>query len=63
MTEDAEGVSGLFQTLFGQAAKLLQPRLDKRKQALSLVNMDALGETSRSLWTAVRWSKSICQYT
>jgi hypothetical protein len=36
-------VSGLFQALLGQAAKLPQPRLDERKQALSLVNMDAVG--------------------
>jgi hypothetical protein len=37
-----EGVSGLLQALLGQAAELPQPRLDKRKEALSLVNMDAL---------------------
>jgi len=36
-------VSGLLQALFGQAAELTQPRLDERKQALSLVNVDAVG--------------------
>jgi len=36
-------MSGLFQALLGQATKLPQPRLDERKQALSLINMDALG--------------------
>jgi len=36
-------VSGLFQALLGQAAELPQPRLNERKQALSLVNMDAVG--------------------
>jgi len=35
-------MSGLFQALLGQAAKLPQPRLNERKQALSLVNVDAV---------------------
>jgi hypothetical protein len=35
-------VSGLFQALLGQAAKLPQPRLDERKQALSLINVDTV---------------------
>ena len=34
-------MSGLLQALLGQAVELPQPRLDERKQALSLVNMDA----------------------
>jgi hypothetical protein len=36
-------VSGLFQALLGQAAELPQPRLDDRKQALSLVDVDSVG--------------------
>jgi len=35
-------VSGLFQALLGQAAELPQPRLDERKLALCLVNVDAV---------------------
>jgi hypothetical protein len=36
-------VSGLLQALLGQAAELPQPRLDDRKQALSLVDVDSVG--------------------
>jgi len=35
-------VISLFQVLLGQAAELLQPRLDERKQALILVDVDAV---------------------
>ncbi len=34
-------MSGLLQAVLGEAAKLPQPRLDKRKEALNLVDMDA----------------------
>ena len=36
-------MSGLLQALLGQAAELPEPRLNERKQTLSLVNMDAVG--------------------
>ncbi len=36
-------MSGLFQALFEQAAELPQPRLENRKQALSLVDVDSVG--------------------
>ena len=36
-------MSGLFQALFGQAAELPEPRLNERKQTLSLIDVDAVG--------------------
>ena len=35
-------MSGLFQALLGQAAKLPQPRLNKRKQAFCLIDVDSV---------------------
>ena len=35
-------MSGLFQALLGQAAELPKSQLNERKQALGLVNMDAV---------------------
>ena len=38
----AEGVSGLFQALLGQAAELPQPRMNHRPETLDVVNVDAV---------------------
>ena len=38
---DSKGVSGLLQAVLGQTAKLPEPRLDNRKEALYLVNVDS----------------------
>ena len=35
-------MSGLLQALLGQAAELPEPRLNERKQALSLIDVDAV---------------------
>ena len=35
-------MSGLFQALLGQAAELPQPRLNKRKQAFCLIDVDSV---------------------
>ena len=34
-------MSGLLQAVLGEAAKLPQPRLDNRKEALNLVDVDS----------------------